>query len=180
MKLLIASDIHGSANYAGQLIDAYEKEGAEKLILLGDLLYHGPRNDLPFEYDPKKVIEILNEKKDEIICVRGNCDADIDVMMMDFPLIPEYAAIYADGHTMYITHGHVYNEDNLIPMKKGDILIHGHTHVPKCNVCDMYTCLNPGSVSIPRGNSPHSYIKYENGTFLWKDLDGNVFMEHKI
>ena len=180
MKILIASDIHGSANYCRQLMSAYERESAEKLVLLGDLLYHGPRNDLPYEYDPKKVIEMLNAKKDEIICVRGNCDADVDTVVMKFPLVPEYAAIFIEDRTIYITHGHEFNEDFPMPMKKGDIMIHGHTHVPQCDILDNFICMNPGSVSLPRNDSPHSYMTYEDKVFLWKDLRGEVYKEYKL
>ncbi len=178
MKLMIASDIHGSAYYCKKLLEAYEREGAEKLLLLGDILYHGPRNDLPKEYAPKEVIALLNPMKDKLLCVRGNCDTEVDQMVLDFPVLADYAILWLDGRTVYATHGHNYNEGKLPPLAEGDILLNGHTHVPKCTDHGTYTYMNPGSVSIPKESSPCSYMIYEDGTFLWKELDGTVYMEY--
>lgn len=180
MKLMFASDIHGSAKYCRQLIEAYEREKPDKLILLGDILYHGPRNDLPEEYAPKKVIEMLNPLANDIICVRGNCDTEVDQMVLDFPVLADYALIYADGHTMFLTHGHVYNRDNLPNIKEGDILVNGHTHVPVFKKEQSYTYVNPGSVSIPKENSKRSYIVYELETFIFKDLSGAEYLNYKL
>lgn len=170
MKLFIASDIHGSAYWCGKMIEAFEKSGAEKLVLLGDILYHGPRNELPEEYEPKKVIAMLNPLKEKILCVRGNCDSEVDQMVLEFPIMAEYAYICADGCKMFATHGHKFNCDNLPPLSKGDILLHGHTHVPIIKDCGYYTYINPGSVSIPKENSEHSYLIFENGTFTFEKL----------
>ena len=157
MKWMIASDIHGSAYYCRQLLNAYNREQADRLLLLGDLLYHGPRNDLPEEYDPKQVIELLNAKKQHILCVRGNCDAEVDQMVLQFPIMADYCAI-ADGDTLiYATHG--------------------HTHVPACVPHDTYTCMNPGSVAIPKAGSWHGYLIMENGRFQWKTMTNEVKME---
>ena len=175
---MIASDIHGSAHHARKLLDAFEREGAEKLVLLGDILYHGPRNDLPKGYAPKEVIELLNPLKNKLLCVRGNCDTEVDQMVLSFPVLADYAILCVDGKTIYATHGHNYNEDRTPPLAHGDILLNGHTHVPKCTQHDTYTYMNPGSVSIPKENSPNSYMIYENGKFSWKDLDGEVYMEY--
>ncbi len=171
MKLMIASDIHGSAYYAEKLKTAYERENAEKLILLGDLLYHGPRNDLPRDYAPKKVIEILNGMKDELLCVRGNCDTEVDQMVLDFPILADYAVIYADGKTLYLTHGHKFNPENPPKLKKGDYLVNGHTHIPANESMGDFTYINPGSVSIPKNGSGHGYMIFENGKFTLKELD---------
>ena len=178
MKLMIASDIHGSAFYCQKLLEAYEREGADKLLLLGDILYHGPRNDLPKDYAPKEVIALLNPLKNEILCVRGNCDTEVDQMVLSFPVLADYAILWLDGKNVYATHGHNYNEDKLPPLADGDILLNGHTHVPKCTDHSTYTYMNPGSISIPKENSPHSYMIYENGAFFWKDLDGTVYMNY--
>ena len=180
MKWLIASDIHGSAYWGRKLIEAYKKEKADKLILLGDVLYHGPRNDLPDEYAPKEVIEILNGMKNEILCVRGNCDTEVDQMVLKFPVLADYAVLSLGERMIYMTHGHVYNESNIPPISDGDILLHGHTHVPKCTEHESYVYMNPGSVSIPKENSHHGYMTLQDGTFLWKDFDGNVIREYKI
>ena len=180
MKFFIASDIHGSAHYCRQMLEAYEKEGANRMILLGDLLYHGPRNDLPEGYAPKEVIAMLNEKKDQILCVRGNCEAEVDQMVLEFPVLAEYALLPVADRMIFITHGHVHNLDKLPPMKAGDILLHGHTHVPVIKEEKNVVYLNPGSVSIPKENSWHGYMILEDGKFTWKDFDGNVKMEYDI
>ena len=179
MKIMIASDIHGSALYCRRLIEEYEKEKADRLFLLGDILYHGPRNDLPDEYAPKKVIEMLNEKKDEIFCVRGNCDTEVDQMVLKFPILADYAVLAAGNRLVYATHGHIFNENNLPPLKKGDILLNGHTHVPKCTEHESFVYMNPGSVSIPKENSARGYIILENSVFTWKSLDGETIMTYR-
>ncbi|MGN0106627.1 MAG: phosphodiesterase [Hominilimicola sp.] len=170
MKLMFASDIHGSAYYAEKMRQAYMEEKADKLILLGDLLYHGPRNDLPRDYAPKNVIEILNGMKEEILCVRGNCDTEVDQMVLDFPILADYAVIYADGKTLYLTHGHKFNPENPPKLKTGDYLINGHTHIPANEDRGDFIYINPGSVSIPKNGSGHSYMIYENGKFELKEL----------
>ena len=171
MKYIIASDIHGSAYWCEKMLSAFDESGAQKLILLGDILYHGPRNDLPCQYAPKKVISMLNPRKEQILCVRGNCDTEVDQMVLDFPVLAEYAYICADDKTMFITHGHKYNPQNLPPLSKGDILLNGHTHVPAMTLHDDYTYLNCGSVAIPKENSHHSYLLFENGEFSFGKLD---------
>ena len=175
MKLVVASDIHGSALYCRKFLDCYKKENADKLILLGDILYHGPRNDLPEEYAPKKVIEMLNDIKDEILCVRGNCDTEVDQMVLKFPILADYAFLYWRDKMVFVTHGHNFNLKNLPMLKKGDILLHGHTHIPACEKTDLCTYINPGSVSIPKENSAHSYIVITDDEMIFKDLDGNVY-----
>lgn len=174
MKYMFASDVHGSAYFCQKMLEAYREEGAERLVLLGDLLYHGPRNDLPKEYAPKEVIAMLNDKKDEIYTVRGNCEAEVDQMVLEFPVLADYCVLVIEGKTFFATHGHVYNTDHLPPLKKGDILLHGHTHVLKAENMGDYIWLNPGSVSIPKEGNPHTYAVLENGLFEIKDFDGNV------
>ena len=176
MKYLIASDIHGSAYYCEQLLDAYKKEKADRLLLLGDVLYHGPRNDLPKDYNPKKVISMLNAHKQDILCVRGNCDTEVDQMVLEFPVLADYALISDESHLIYATHGHNYNESKLPPLHRDDILLCGHTHIPKCTQHEDYIYMNPGSVSIPKENSWHGYMIYESGLFIWKDFDGQEHM----
>lgn len=180
MKFLIASDIHGSAYYCEKLLAAYKKEEADRLLLLGDILYHGPRNDLPLDYNPKKVIELLNPLKNEILAVRGNCDTEVDQMVLDFPILADYAIITHGKSLIYATHGHIFNNESLPPIGKNDILLHGHTHVPVVQVLDTHTYLNPGSVSIPKESSPHSYMTLENNVFLWKALTGETYKSFEI
>lgn len=172
MKYMIASDIHGSYYYCEKMMEAYKQENAQQLILLGDILYHGPRNDLPKEYNPKKVTELLNAAKEEILCVRGNCDAEVDQMVLEFPVMAEYAFIYTEGLSIYATHGHTYHLENMPPLKKGTILLHGHTHVQAMEKAGDFWYLNPGSVSIPKENNENSYMVLEENTFIIKNLDG--------
>ena len=207
MKLMIASDIHGSALYCEKMLNACDREGAERLLLLGDILYHGPRNDLPEGYAPKQVISMLNPRKGEILCVRGNCDTEVDQMVLEFPIMADYcflelmaesttgqgrAAGVEDAQTgqcmqmlhVFATHGHIYHPHHMPPMKNGDILLNVHTHIPACEeILDMdgnrYWYLNPGSVSIPKEGSAHSYMIYENGEFIWKNLEGEEYMTWK-
>ena len=174
MKWMIASDIHGSEYYCNQLLEAYGSEGADRLLLLGDILYHGPRNDLPKDYAPKKVIAMLNAMKDEILCVRGNCDTEVDQMVLDFPIMAEYVLLPVGEKLVFAVRGHNFNENNLPSIKNGDVLLHGHTHVPKCVEHENYVYMNPGSVSIPKETSWHGYMILEGATFTWKDLDGNT------
>ena len=180
MKLMIASDIHGSAKYCQSLLEAYDKEKADRLLLLGDLLYHGPRNDLPEEYAPKEVIALLNARKEELLCVRGNCDTEVDQMVLEFPIMAEYCILFLEGRTVFATHGHHFHEQNLPMLKRGDILLHGHTHVPACFEREAYTYLNPGSVSIPKEGSWRGYMILEEKTFLWKDFGGGVKREFHV
>ena len=174
MRLLIASDIHGSLRYCRELLAAYDREQADRMLLLGDILYHGPRNDLPEEYAPKGVAAALNERKNDILCVRGNCEAEVDQMMLAFPVMADYALVCADGCRMYATHGHVYHPEHLPPLQDGDVLLYGHTHIPAWETRDGVLCLNPGSVSIPKGDSRRGYMVFSEGVFEWKTLDGTV------
>lgn len=179
MKWMIASDLHGSAYYCRKMLEAFEREGADRLFLLGDLLYHGPRNDLPREYAPKEVIPLLNGKKEKLLCVRGNCDAEVDQMVLEFPVLADYAVLPVGRRLIYATHGHIYHVKNLPPLAPGDVLLHGHTHVPawtEFGQGNLY--LNPGSVSIPKEDSPHSYMTLEGNTIQWKELESSaVFHE---
>lgn len=180
MKYMFASDIHGSAYYCRKMLDAYREEQADRLVLLGDLLYHGPRNDLPKEYAPKEVISMLNSLKFEIYAVRGNCEAEVDQMVLDFPVMADYCILVIDGRTFYATHGHIYNQDNLPPVKKGDILIHGHTHVLKAEQNEDCILLNPGSVSIPKEGNPPTYAVLADSVFTIKDFSGNTIREMRL
>ena len=179
MKWMIASDLHGSAYYCRKMLEAFEREGADRLFLLGDLLYHGPRNDLPREYAPKEVIPLLNGKKEKLLCMRGNCDAEVDQMVLEFPVLADYAVLPVGQRLIYATHGHIYHVKNRPPLAPGDVLLHGHTHVPawtEFGQGNLY--LNPGSVSIPKENSPHSYMTLEGNTMQWKELESSaVFHE---
>lgn len=194
MKYMIASDIHGSAFYCRKMLEAYDREQAERLLILGDILYHGPRNDLPEEYAPKEVISMLNARRESLFCVRGNCDTEVDQMVLEFPVLAEYCLLEINGQCIYATHGHKQNPENPPMLKRGDILLNGHTHIPACETFvteKKAECIymNPGSVSIPKEDSAHSYMTIETkqkGTseaekrdsvmcFKWKNLEGEVY-----
>ena len=180
MKLMFASDIHGSASATEAVLRQYRAEGASRLVLLGDLLYHGPRNDLPDCYDPKAVTAMLNSVKDELLCVRGNCDAEVDQMVLDFPIQADYALFDLDGVTAFVTHGHLFHLDALPPHEDGDLIIHGHTHVLTVQHKDGMTYINPGSAALPKENNPKSYMVYENHVFTIKTLEGETILTHRI
>lgn len=180
MKLMFASDIHGSRSAMESILRQYNAEGAQRLVLLGDLLYHGPRNDLPDQYDPKGVTALLNGVKNDLLCVRGNCDAEVDQMVLEFPIQADYALFDLDGTTAFITHGHLFNTGCLPPHKAGDLLIHGHTHVLTVQEKDGMTYINPGSAALPKENNPKTYMVYENGMFEIKTLEGDIVLTHKI
>ena len=177
MRFLIASDIHGSATYCARLLRRFGEEKCDRLLLLGDILYHGPRNALPDGYDPQATAGLLNAQKEIIFCVRGNCDAEVDQMVLAFPVMADYALLPVGGRILCATHGHVYDGQNPPPLADGDILLFGHIHVPKCETSGRIAALNPGSVSIPKEGSARGYMTLENGLFEWKTLDGgDAFM----
>ena len=162
MKIMFASDIHGSAYYCRKMLDIYSESGAGRLVILGDILYHGPRNDLPREYAPKEVIA-----------------------MLEFPIMADYGLMVLEGKAFYATHGHVYNQDHLPPLQDGDILVHGHTHILKAETIEAeggrhIAVLNPGSVSIPKGGNPSTYAMLEDGVFSIRTLEGEVVKELKL
>ena len=170
MKLLIASDIHGSAYWCGKLMDLIQEENPDRVVLLGDLLYHGPRNDLPRDYAPKQVIPMLSEIKEKIMAVRGNCEAEVDQIVLPFPCLADFSQLMVDGKLFHLSHGHHQNPQNLPPLPEGSVFLFGHTHVKLDeSVCGI-RCLNPGSVSIPKDGS-HSFLIYENGNFSFKILE---------
>ena len=170
MKLLTASDIHGSAYWCRKLLEVYEAEKPHKLVLLGDILYHGPRNDLPREYAPKAVIALLSPLAEKILCVRGNCEAEVDQMVLPFPCMAPYSQLLVEGKTFYLTHGHHENPRNLPRLNPGDVFLSGHTHVKEDIQVEGVRCLNPGSVSIPKDGS-HSCLVYDKGEFSFRILE---------
>ena len=179
MRWIIGSDLHGSAEYTARFLEAAEAEKADRILLLGDILYHGPRNALPEGYGPMGVFEMLNRYKDKILCVRGNCDAEIDQCVLEFPIMAEYMQIVDSGKLIFATHGDHYNTGHLPPLSGIDVLLHGHTHVPACEEHGSHIYLNPGSVSIPKEGSPRSYMTLEDGLFQWKTLTGENYREYR-
>lgn len=180
MKWMIASDIHGSAYWCEKMLEAFDREQADRLILLGDLLYHGPRNPLPLRYDPAEVARLLNARRDKLLCVHGNCDSQVDQMVLDFPIEADYAVLSWDDRLIYLTHGHIHGFDAPPSLQPGDLLIHGHTHVPICKPMEQFIYINPGSVSLPKEDSPNSYLLLDKGVFHWMDLNGTNYMSYEI
>lgn len=176
MKLMIASDIHGSAFWCKRLLEAFDREGADRLLLLGDILYHGPRNALPEEYAPMEVAAMLNELGGCVFGVRGNCDAEIDQMVLQFPMMADYSLLFAGQKAVFVTHGHLWHKDSLPPLHSGDVLLHGHTHVP-CweKTGEGVFIFNPGSVSIPKEDTPHGYLIHDGMEWIWKDMKGQEY-----
>ncbi len=178
MKLLIASDLHGDATACRRLLEIFDASGAERLILLGDLLYHGPRNDLPAGYDPRAVIALLSSYADRLFCVRGNCDTEVDQMVLPFPILSETALLLVDGRTWFAAHGHRTGANpsagDLPKLPRGSVILTGHTHLPTLDLnADGILLLNPGSTSIPKGGFPASYALYEDGRFSVRPLWGD-------
>lgn len=167
MKLFIASDLHGSAYYTELMLNEFKRSEADRLVLLGDILYHGPRNDLPRDYAPKKVAPMLNEVADRILAIRGNCEAEVDSLMLDFPVTPDYGVIFDGVQAIYFSHGH----RDVPKMSSGSLYLTGHTHIPHDFTENGVRHLNPGSVSIPKNNTPHSTMIYENGGIVWLDIE---------
>ena len=180
MKLMIASDLHGSACFVKKLMERLEAEQPDKLLLLGDLLYHGPRNALPEEYSCPSVADQLNAIKEKIVAVRGNCDSEVDQMVLEFPIMSDYALLEVNGLSLFATHGHLWSESYPPRMTEGTVLLNGHTHVPACVEHGSYTYINPGSAALPKEGNPKSYMTYEKGVFEIKTLDGEVIKSHKI
>lgn len=176
MKCMIAGDIHGSAYWCRRLLEAFDREGADRLLLLGDILYHGPRNALPEQYAPMEAAAMLNERRGSVFGVRGNCDAEIDQMVLRFPIMAEYCLLFAGSRTVFVTHGHLWNRDRMPPLRPGDVLLHGHTHLP-CweETPEGVYILNPGSVSIPKEQSCHGYLLLDDAGFVWKNIDGETY-----
>ena len=179
---MFAADIHGSAFWCQKLLTAFKNEGAEKLCLLGDLLYHGPRNDFPKDYCHKEVFAMLNAVKDRLVCVRGNCDSEVDQMVLDFPMMADYALLPTKKRNLFLTHGHLFNKDNLPPLQAGDLILNGHFHTPEFTpLAGGAFYLNCGSVSLPKDGTKNSYLVLEGNKLTWKDLaTGETFMEKDL
>lgn len=180
MKIFFIADIHGSLYYTRKALESFKKENADYIAILGDELYHGARNPLPEEYNPKEVALLLNEFADRIIAVRGNCDSEVDEMVLDFPMMAAYSIILYNNRRLFLTHGHIYNEDNLPKLREGDVFIYGHTHVPRAEKKDNIFIINPGSITFPKENSSNSYGVLEENTFKIKDLNGTVIKEIEL
>jgi putative phosphoesterase len=180
MKIFFVSDIHGSLFYANKAVEKFKEENADVIVLLGDVLYHGPRNPLPKDYNPAEVADLLNQYKDKIIAVRGNCDSEVDQMVLSFPMMGDYHMMVFDGYKLFITHGHLYNKNQMPNLVKGDAFIHGHFHLPMAEDLNGISYLNPGSITLPKENNPNSYAVLDNDHYIVKDLEGNVLKERRL
>lgn len=181
MKIVFFSDIHGVPSTLEKLLAHADRMQADRLVILGDLLYHGPRNGVPDFYDPKKVAEMLNERKKQILTVQGNCDCEVDQMMLEFPVLSSYAELSADGRRFFLTHGHVYNAGNLPPVPDNTVIVHGHTHIPQItHLEDGIVIFNPGSISLPKNNHPQTFGVCEDGVLSVRLLeDAGIYMADK-
>lgn len=177
MRILVVSDLHGSLFFGKKAIELYEEEQADKILCLGDVLYHGPRNPLTKDYNPKDLAVLLNAHKEKIIAVRGNCDSEVDQMVLEFPIMSDFSTLFLGGITIFATHGHIYNKTNMPSLGNGDVFIHGHFHLPMAEKHGNYYYLNPGSISLPKENNPNSYGVITEDGFEIKDLQGNIIKE---
>ena len=177
MKYYIVSDIHGSSKNIKKVLEYFDVDG-DYLFVLGDILYHGPRNNVPEYYEPKEVMAMLNERKDKIFAVRGNCDGEVDQMVLDFPITADYLMFPFEGYKLFMTHGHLYNDFSW--MNENDVVLSGHTHIPVAHQENGKVFLNPGSISIPKMNHVPSFATLENHVFTLYDLDKNVLMTYKL
>lgn len=180
MKLFLMSDIHGSLHYLAKAFECYNREGADNIILLGDAMYHGPRNELPEQYNPKEVSVLLNKYKEKIIAVRGNCDSEVDAMLIDYPMMSDYSIVLFEGKKLFLTHGHIYSPENLPPLNKGDLFAYGHTHIYQAEKLNERFVLNPGSISLPKKGMPNTYGILQDNFFQIKDLNGNIIKSIEI
>ncbi|HHW32361.1 MAG TPA: phosphodiesterase [Clostridiaceae bacterium] len=180
MKLFIISDIHGSFYYLKKALEAYEKEQADYILILGDILYHGARNPIPPEYNTLQVATLLNKYSNRIIAVRGNCDSDVDLLVIEFPIESLYSTVLLNDFRIFLTHGHIYNGENLPNLRTGDVLFHGHTHVPVIDQKNGIYIINPGSITFPKDGYPNSYGILRDNIVEIKDLEGNVFKSVEI
>ena len=178
MRYLVFSDLHGSIIYAKKIIEEFKSGNYDKMLCLGDILYHGPRNDLPNGYNPKEVIKLLNEYKDYIIAVKGNCDAYVDSMVLDFIIHDEYEFLY-NGKRIIMTHGHIINPEKHLNLS-GAIILYGHTHIYKADMVSGSLYLNPGSTTIPKNNNSNSYAVIEDNTFIVYDFNKNILLKQEI
>lgn len=176
MKYLVVSDIHGALSGAQSVCDAYAYHNVDFVLCLGDVLYHGPRNDLPKDYAPKEVIPLMNSIAHQITGVRGNCDAEVDQMVLNFPLTADYQVFKLGTHRVFMTHGHVYGLDKLPPLEPGDIFLSGHTHLPTTTETDGIYYLNPGSISLPKENHQPTYAILEDDSFTIYTRDHEIYM----
>ncbi|NGZ73938.1 phosphodiesterase [Saccharibacillus alkalitolerans] len=180
-KLAIISDIHGSAAGLQRALEQADREGAERILLLGDLLYHGPRNPLPEGYDPQEVARLLNSRKTQVVgAVRGNCDAEVDQMLIGFAVMGEYAVLLHEERKMFVTHGHHRRMDDLPDLLPGDVFMQGHTHIPVAETRGGIHLFNPGSVSLPKGGYPPSYGLLDGSGLAVKGLDGAEIMRLEL
>ena len=175
MKILVVSDIHGSAWYAQKALEAVEIHKPDQILILGDILYHGPRNPLPKDYCPAKVVELLNPLQDKILAVRGNCDAEVDQMLLKFNIMSDYTVLYLGNRRIFATHGHLYSPEALPHMSEGDAFLYGHVHLPKAYKENGIYILNPGSITLPKQNNPHTYGLLDEKSFTILTDDHEVF-----
>lgn len=179
MKYLIVSDIHGSLPRLKQVLDFYQKEHYDMLCILGDILNYGPRNGLPEGLDAQGIVKLLNEKADEIVAVRGNCDSEVDQMLLHFPLMADYALLVDNGKKLFLTHGHIYNDEHR-PSCRHDAIVFGHTHLWKLEQANGAIVCNTGSITFPKGGKEPTFATLDDGTLSMRRLDGTIICSQKL
>ena len=177
---MFISDIHGSLLHLEKALQRYREENANYIVILGDALYHGPRNPLPQGYNPQGVANLLNQYKHKIMAIRGNCDSEVDQMLLEYPMMSDYAIILYNERRLFLTHGHIYNEENMPTLNEGDVLLQGHTHIPVAKKQNGIYIINPGSIALPKENNPNSYAILQDNLIEIKDLQGTVIKEISI
>lgn len=183
MKIMFISDIHGMASTLTKALKHADEHQCDRLVILGDILYHGPRNGVPDLYNPTEVVELLNARKDQIIAVRGNCDAEVDQMLLNFPIMSDYSELICGSSHFFLTHGHLWNESHQPDLPAGCILAHGHTHIAEIKKADSgLTVFNPGSISLPKNTVVKSFGWLENNNLSIRALEdfSEVLMEMEI
>ena len=177
MKIMFISDIHGMPATLRKALAHADALQADQLVILGDILYHGPRNGVPDLYNPPEVVELLNARKDQILAVRGNCDAEVDQMLLNFPIMADYSELFACKHRFFLTHGHLWNENNLPDLPAGSVLAHGHTHIAMNKVlANGITIFNPGSISLPKNTLIRTFGWFDGETLSVRELEnGKIF-----
>lgn len=177
MKYLIISDIHGASAPVKKALFYFNELHCDKLIILGDILYHGPRNPIPSDYNPQEVVALLNSLKEQIIAVRGNCEAEVDQMLLQFPCMSDYGMIVDNDRTIFATHGHLFNPTQLPALPKDSLFLYGHTHLWELEKRVDFTVCNPGSITLPKENRPATFAVYEDGVLSVRTLEENLILQ---
>lgn len=176
---MLVSDIHGCRPALETVLKFYDEQHCNMLCILGDILNYGPRNSIPNGLDPKGIVEILNARASDIVAIRGNCDGEVDQMLLHFPILGDYLLLVDEGKKLFLTHGHVYNKDKM-PQGHFDAIVYGHTHLWEMTPIDGTVVCNTGSITFPKGGNEPTFMTYEHGTFTAYNLEGKKLKEYSL